>query len=283
MDPRFEALPPGPPPPKKTFLQNIGAWIVGAVVAFFKFGFLLIKSLKTSLSLFLMIWVYSLLFGWPFAIGIAFLILMHEMGHVVAAKLLGMPVSLPMFIPMFGAYTTLKQNPPDAWTGGLFASGGPIAGAILGWICLLLGLQYHATFLVAIASVNFVFNLFNMIPVPPFDGGGMCGAISRWFWLVGLVLLGLALIYFHSLFMSIFIIVIVFFMTLPRIQQTFLMPPSEEEELYYSTHISNRLAMAVIYLGVFAALLLGYGHASGYLTSVLGDIYTNHSGSTSSP
>jgi Zn-dependent protease len=197
-----------------------------------------------------------------------------ELGHVAAAKCLGMPVNLPMFIPMFGAVTALKQNPQDAWTGGLFAAGGPFAGAVVGWICLLLGFHFHSNLLVAVASVNFVFNLFNMIPVPPFDGGGMCGAISRWFWFVGLILLGLALVYFHSLYTSIFIIVIVFFMTLPRLQQTFFEPSSEEMERYYATHISNRLTMAVIYLGLLAALLLGYGHASGYLTSVLGDVYS---------
>jgi Zn-dependent protease len=273
MEPKFEMLPPGPPRQPKSVLQNIGGWIAGAAVAVFKFGFLVIKSLKTSLSMFLMIWVYSLLFGWPFAIGIVFMILIHELGHVAAAKCLGMPVNLPMFIPLLGAYTALKQNPQDAWTAALYAAGGPFVGALAGWVCLLLGFQYHANFLVAIASVSFVFNIFNMIPVPPFDGGVMCGAISRWFWIFGLLLLGLALVYFHSFFTSIFIIAIVFFMTLPRLQQTFLEPATEEEELYYSTHISNRLTMALIYLGLLAALLLGYGHASGYLTSVLGDVY----------
>jgi len=274
MEPRFEALPPGPPRPQKSFLQNLWGWIVGAAIAIAKFGLLVFKSLKTSLSMFLMIWVYSLIFGWPFAVGLVFMILIHELGHVAAAKCMGMPVNLPMFIPMLGAFTALKQNPQDAWIAGLFAAGGPFAGALAGWVCLLLGFQYHANFLVAIASVSFVLNIFNMIPTPPFDGGVMCGAISRWFWFVGLLLLGLALIYFHSMFMSLFIIAIVFFMTLPRLQQTFFEPPSEEEELYYSTHISNRLTMAVIYLGLLAALVLGYGHASGYLTSTLGDVYS---------
>ena len=272
MEPKFDMLPPGPPQPKKPFFQNIGGWIVGGVVAVFKYGFLLLKSTKAALSLFFMIWVYSWLFGWPFAIGIVFMILIHELGHVAAAWFLGLPVDLPMFIPMLGAYTSLKQNPQDAWTAAIFSSGGPFAGAVVSWICLLLGFHFQSNLLIAVASVSFVFNIFNMIPVPPFDGGGICGAISPWFWFVGLLLLGLALIYFHSLFTSIFIIVIVFFLTLPRLQQTFFEPPSEEMELYYSTHISNRLIMAVVYLGLLAALLLGYGHASGYLTSSLGNI-----------
>jgi hypothetical protein len=50
-------LPPGPPRQPKSFLQGLGSGIAAIAVAALKFGFLLIKSLKTSLSLFLMIWV----------------------------------------------------------------------------------------------------------------------------------------------------------------------------------------------------------------------------------
>lgn len=276
MEPRFDGRPPQhqppppPPPPKKNIFQTMGGGLAAVGVAALKYGFLAIKSLKTSLSLILMIGLYTVLFGWPFAVMIVFLLVIHEMGHVVAAKMLGLPVSLPMFIPFFGAYTALRSAPPDAWTAALFASGGPIAGALIGWIALLVGLEYHANFLIAAASVSFVFNLFNMITVPPFDGGTMCAAISTWFWFLGLIMLGFALIYFHSLYTSMFIILIVFFMTLPRLKQTFFEEASEEMQEYYNTHISNRLTMAVLYLGILAALLLGYAHASGYLTSVIG-------------
>jgi len=276
MEPHFDGRPPQhlpPQPPKKNVFQSVGGALAAAGVAALKFGFLAIKSLKTSLSLIIMIWVYSWFFGWPFAVALVFLILIHELGHVVAAKLLGLPVSLPMFIPFIGAYTALRARPQDAWTTALFASGGPIAGAILGWICLLLGFYYHANFLIAAASVNFVFNTFNMIPVPPFDGGSICAAISTWFWLLGLVILGLALVYFHSFYTSLLIIVIVVFMTLPMMRQTFFEETSEEMKAYYDTHISNRLILATLYLSILIVLLLGYGHASGYLTPIVADAY----------
>jgi Zn-dependent protease len=207
-------------------------------------------------------------------VGIVFLLLVHEMGHVVAAKMLGLPVSLPMFIPFFGAFTALQEAPADAWTMALFATGGPLLGGIVSWLVMLLGFHFGAPWLIAVASVGFVLNIFNMIPVPPFDGGTMCAAISTWFWFVGLLLLGVVLIYFHSLYTSIFIILIVFFMTLPRLQQTFLQEPTEEMQAYYATHISNRLMMSLIYLGILAGLVLGYGHASGFLTST---VLNNHS------
>jgi len=139
---------------------------VAGVIAILKFKFLIFGALKTSLSMLLMIWVYSWMFGWLFALGFVFLLLVHEMGHVVAAKLLGIPVSAPLFIPFLGAAIIMKQNPRDAWTEALMAYGGPLAGCIGSWICWAIALQTGETWLMAVASVSFVLNLFNMIPVP---------------------------------------------------------------------------------------------------------------------
>lgn len=267
FSPLPQQRPPEPPP--KWSLKSLGGGIAAVAIGALKYGFLAVKSLKTGLSMFIMIWVYSWLFGWPFATGFVFLFFVHEMGHVVVAKMVGVPVSLPMFIPFVGAYTALKQSPQDAWTEALISCGGPVAGGIGSAFCLVAGIHWQLPWLIAVASASFVLNIINMIPVPPLDGGGICAAVSTWFWFVGLLLLGLALVYFHSWYTSLFIIFIVFFATLPRLRQTFFEPPSEELELYYHTHISNRLMMAVAYLGILAGLLAGYGHASGYLTSVL--------------
>lgn len=268
MEPTFQVLPPVPPPPpqpKKPFFQNIGGAIAAGAVALFKFKYLLLGSLKTGLSMFFMIWVYSLMFGWAFAIGIVVLIFVHEMGHVIAAKWLGIPVTAPLFIPFIGASILMKQNPRDAWTEALMAYGGPLAGCAGSWICLLIADDLNLPWLMAIASVSFIINLFNMIPVPPLDGGRICAAVSPWFWLIGLVLLGLSVFFFHA-WNSIVIVILVLIMALPRIKQSFFGQPTEEMQRYYNVHISNRLSMAMLYLGLIAALLLGYWHASDYLS-----------------
>jgi len=189
----------------------------------------------------------------------------HEMGHVIAAKLLGMPVTAPLFIPFIGASILLKENPRDAWTEALMAYGGPLAGCVGSWICLLVAQQYEVSWLMAIASVSFIINLFNMIPVPPLDGGRICAAVSAWFWLIGLVLLGLSVVFFHA-WNSIVIIVLVLMAALPRIKQTIFGQSVPEMEAYYQVHPFNRLCMALMYLGLIAALLLGYWHASDYLS-----------------
>jgi Zn-dependent protease len=268
MDPKFEVLPPGPPRPQKSFLQNIGAWIVGIVVAIVKFKFLIFGALKTSFSMLLMIGIYGMMFGWKFAVGFVLLLFVHEMGHVIAAKWLGLPVSAPIFIPFLGAAIIMKENPRDAWTEALMAYGGPLAGCIGSWICWAIALQTNQDWVMAVASVSFVLNLFNMIPVPPLDGGRICAAVSPWFWIIGLVLLGAAVVYFHST-SSIFIIILVLIVAFPRIKQTLFGQPTGEMQAYYNTHISNRLTMAMLYLGLIAALLLGYWDASNHLSGLM--------------
>ncbi len=268
MEPNFQVLPPGQqpqPPPPKTSPQGIFGWLIAGAIAVGKFGLLLLKSLKTVGSMFLMIWIYSWAFGWPFAAGFVFLIFVHEMGHVIAAKWLGIPVSAPVFIPFMGAAIMMKQNPRDAWTEAWMAYGGPLAGCIGSWICWYAAIRFHTTWLMAVASASFVINLFNMIPVPPLDGGRICAAVSPWFWLIGLLLLGAAILYFHAI-SSIFIIIIVLIVAFPRMKQTLFSTPTEEMRRYYSTHISNRLIMALMYVGLIAALLLGYWDASQHLS-----------------
>jgi Zn-dependent protease len=268
METKFEVLPPGPPKPQKSFMQNIGGWIAAAVIAVAKFKFLIFGALKTGLSMLLMIWVYALAFGWKFAAGFVFLIFVHEMGHVVAAKWLGLPVSAPLFIPFIGAAIVMKQSPRDAWTEALMAYGGPFAGCIGSWVCWWIAVQTGESWIMAVASTSFIINLFNMIPVPPLDGGRICAAVSPWFWIIGLLLLGASVLYFHSI-SSVVIIIIVLVVAFPRMKQTLFGQPTPEMEAYYNTHISNRLTMALLYIGLIAVLLLGYWDASQSLSYLM--------------
>jgi len=255
------------PAQNKSLLQKIGTGIVAIGYAALKFKFLLYGALKTSLSMLFMIWVYSMLFGWRFAAGLVFLIFVHEMGHVIAAKWLGIPVSAPLFIPFVGAAILMKQNPRDAWTEALMAYGGPLAGCIGSWICWAIALQMQENWVMAVASVSFFINIFNMIPVPPLDGGRICSAVSPWFWIIGLVLLGLSVFYFHA-WNSIVIIILVLIVALPRMKQTLFGQSTPEMQAYYNTHISNRMIMALLYLGLIAVLMYGYWDSNNRLSGL---------------
>ncbi len=264
MEPSFEVLPPGqqrpPPPPPKRAKGGPQAWLAAA--------FLFLLKFKTVASMLVSIWAYSFAWGWPFAIGFVLLIFVHEMGHVIAAKWLGIPVSAPLFIPFFGAAIAMKQNPRDAWTEALMAYGGPLAGGAGSLLVWWAGLQWDNLLLLALARAGFALNLFNLIPIPPLDGGRICAAVSPWFWLLGLGLLAASLLFFQASIVSLIVIALVFFFAFQRVKQTFLLRHSPEMQRYYATHISNRLTMALMYLGLIAGLLLGLWDAHAHLQAL---------------
>ena len=169
MEPSFEVLPPKhPAPPPKA--KGIFAWLAALGVLAVKFGGFILLFLKTGLTMLLSIGAYSLLFGWKFAAGIVVLIFIHEMGHFVAAKCYGIPVSAPVFIPFVGAYVLLQNRPSHPFTNAIIAYAGPLAGTLGGWACYEVGLSLDLRWVIAVASATFVLNAVNLLPVPPLDG-----------------------------------------------------------------------------------------------------------------
>ena len=77
-----------------------------------KFG----KLLPAAATMLLSIAVYASVFGWWYAAGFVGLLLVHEMGHYVAARRRGLNVGLPTFIPFVGAWIQLKELPHDTET-----------------------------------------------------------------------------------------------------------------------------------------------------------------------
>jgi Zn-dependent protease len=271
MEPQFEVIPPTQqrPAPPHGPRPGKGLWGILAAAGVIALKFLgpILIFLKTGGSMLLSIFAYSWAFhwGWPMATAVVGLIFVHEMGHVIAAWALGMPVTAPLFIPFIGASIMMKENPRDAWSEALMAYGGPFAGCIGSWIAFFVSVHFNYGWLMSAASLSFVINLFNMIPIPPLDGGRICSAVSPWFWVIGLALLGLSIIYFHA-WNSIFIVVLVLVAAIPRMRQTLFGQTSPALQAYYNTHISNRLSMALMYVGLIAALLLGFMFAQAGLS-----------------
>lgn len=263
--PGFHPLPPPVPPAKanpKGWLAGLG--VLGVFLSKFKFlGFLLLK-LKSVLSIFFFLWFYYELYGWKFAVCFVALIFIHEMGHVLAAKWCGLPVSAPLFIPFFGAMITLKQQPQNAWIEAVIAYGGPFIGGLGCWAFLILGIVLGQDWIIAGAAFGFLLNLFNLVPVPPLDGGRICAGISPWFWLVGLVLLGAALWYFHSVVGLIVIALIVFLGGWPRIRALF-QKKTVAHQAYYGISAEKRWLMAFLYVALIMMLLLGFVLSHGFL------------------
>jgi Zn-dependent protease len=147
-----------------------------------KFG----KLGGTAISMLISVVLYSVVFGPAYAIGFVALLLVHEMGHWLTARALGVRVSAPTFIPFFGAVINMRSRPSGSLSEAAIAAGGPVLGSLGAAACLLLYGVTHNPLMLALAYVGFFLNLFNLIPMSPLDGGRILGAASRWAYVSGL-------------------------------------------------------------------------------------------------
>ncbi|MDI9705418.1 site-2 protease family protein, partial [Acinetobacter baumannii] len=133
--------------------------------------------------------VYALFYGWRFAAGFVALLLVHEAGHYVAAQRRGLDVGLPTFIPFVGAWIQLKDMPHDAETEAYVGLAGPFVGTLGALACYAAARHTDSNLLLALSYTGFFLNLFNMIPLSPFDGGRITAVLSPRIWFAGVPVL----------------------------------------------------------------------------------------------
>jgi Zn-dependent protease len=252
-------------------LGGIGAAIAALlkiqwVVYFLKFGF-------AGISAVISIFAYSWLFGWPFAIGLVALLFIHEMGHALVMKMKGIPVGGLIFIPLLGAAVFMRQMPKNAKDEAEVGIAGPIAGAIASSVCLLLALHFSQTYAYVplsniwapLAYFGFFINLFNLIPIVPFDGGRVLAAIDRRIWILGF--LGLIGFEVWSYLNGSFSIWLLFFIVIAGSQ--FLarrkVPDTAEGRAYYTVPVAERIILSIAYFGLAAVLILGMSISHGMI------------------
>lgn len=144
------------------------------------------KFFTTGWSMVLMGWTYSWFYGWPFAAGLVGLILVHELGHGAAAKLVGLRVGAPVFIPFMGAYIAVKDKLRSRQVEFIVAAGGPLIGGLASLVCLAVSLLVGGLPLLrAVGYFGLVMNLFNLTPFWTLDGARMMRSVRPTAGLVG--------------------------------------------------------------------------------------------------
>jgi Zn-dependent protease len=226
-----------------------------------KFG----KLLTTAGTMLISIVAYSFVFGWPYAIGFVLLIFVHEMGHFIAARQRGLAVGAPTFIPFVGAWIQMKDLPHDAETEAYVGMGGPLVGSIGALACYYLSRMSHSDLLLALSYSGFFLNLFNLIPISPFDGGRITAVISPRLWLLGApILIGL------FLFRPSPLLILMVVLAIPAMMQAFRGITTPEQQAYYNVPAETRLSYGALYIALAGFLAIMCHELHGELRGVVG-------------
>ncbi|HWA76891.1 MAG TPA: site-2 protease family protein [Polyangiaceae bacterium] len=170
---------------------------------------------KTVFSMLIALGAYWTIWGWQFALGFVLSIYVHEMGHVIALRRLGIPASAPMFIPFVGAFVRLNRGPDTVHDDAIAGLAGPIYGLGAALFCYAVYKLTSISLFGALARSGAWLNLFNLIPVWQLDGGRAFNALDKtqrwltvavigatWFWFHESMLLLLLLGALYRTFMT---------------------------------------------------------------------------------
>lgn len=210
------------------------------------------KVFLPAFSLIVSLGSYAMLYGWSYAVGFVGLILVHEMGHYIAARQKKLNVGLPTFIPFVGAWIELKEEPINAEVEAYVAYAGPFVGTIASFTLYFLGQSNENGLLLALAQAGFIINLFNLIPLHPLDGGRISSVLSPRAWFLGAPILVAIWLYQPSP-MLIFIAILSF----PQLIKAWKYDPNRpENKQYYGINSVVRFEYAVLYLALVIVLAL---------------------------
>ena len=157
----------GPVAPIALFLIKIKTWL-----------FLLFK-LKFLISFLAFFGIYWALFGWKFAAGFLACLFIHEMGHYVSVRRLGLKAELPVFLPMMGAYVRWYGQGVSLEDLASISLAGPLYGLLAVFACYGFFLSTHAQIFMVLVYVGAWINFINLFPLLGLDGAQATYALSR--------------------------------------------------------------------------------------------------------
>ena len=210
------------------------------------------KLATTGGTMLISVVVYAWVFGWLYAVGFVLLLLAHELGHYVAARRRGLDVGAPTFIPFVGAWIQLKDLPHDAETEAYVGLGGPLLGTVAAVAVYLAADASGSRVWLAVAYSGFVINLFNLIPMAPFDGGRITAVLGPRIWFLGVPILLALFLYWPSP-----MLLLVALLAAPQLMAAWRYDPNAPEAVaYYGVAPAVRWRYATSYVGLAAFLAL---------------------------
>lgn len=204
------------------------------------------KIALTGGTMLLSVVVYAFVFGWKYAVGFVVLLFVHELGHYWAAKARGLAVGAPAFIPFVGAWVQLKDLPHDAETDAWIGLAGPLLGTAGALVCYLLARSWGLDWLLAVSYAGLFLNLFNLIPLMPFDGGRITAVLSPRLWLLGVPVLGALFLWRPSP-----MLLLMALLAAPHLWQAIRGP---KDSAYYAVSAAKKWEYGLMYVALAAFL-----------------------------
>jgi Zn-dependent protease len=151
-----------------------------STIGLLSLGFKLFKSAKVIKLAFAgaSLAAYSWLFSLPFALSLLAVLVFHEYGHIRAMKYFGMKTKGIYLIPFVGGMALSDEKINTRWQDVVISIMGPTFGLIMSVVALLLYWLTGEVFFAALASLNAMLNVFNLLPILPLDGGHILKSIS---------------------------------------------------------------------------------------------------------
>jgi Zn-dependent protease len=147
------------------------SWRLGSVLGF---------PVEVNVSFLFLLGIVLLAFGGLAGVGIVLLVfgsvVLHELGHALVARKLGVRVS-GIELSFFGGAAKMVELPRTANHEVAIAAAGPAVSLVLGALGLGLGAMTGQTLFAWLGWTNFVIAGFNLIPALPMDGGRILRAL----------------------------------------------------------------------------------------------------------
>lgn len=168
---------------KKLFapLAAVGAFLAkfGAVIFKLKY-FAFFGSFAVSLLAYAQFW------GWKFGLGFVLLLLVHELGHVLALRMRGIRNSALVFVPLLGAFTSWRPTERNPYQEAETALAGPVIGTAGSLVVGYIGHVQGSALLGSIAFTGLFLNMINLAPVPVLDGGRLTHLLHPSVWVLAI-------------------------------------------------------------------------------------------------
>jgi Zn-dependent protease len=133
---------------------------------------------------------------------------------------------------------------------------GPIFGIAASAVCYGYATANHEPFWYAVAYVGFFMNALNLLPVPPFDGGGIAAAIDPRLWILGVFGFVAFLVYFGS-WSSPFTLIMVAFVAIVAVPRIIAMWKGYVDPRFADVSRSARFGIALAYFATIAIATAG--------------------------